>query len=187
MELSNTHPQDVRATMSLSKMCSNIIFRVAVTVLAITFVPWPALAQTQGTGLPLPRFVSLRAGEVNMRTGPGVQYPVEWVYRRLQLPMEVIAEYGTWRKVRDWQGTQGWIHQSMLVGKRTFIITSSVRSIRRDADSNSAAEARAEAGSLGQILNCPKGEGWCRVEIGGHEGWLRRVDFWGAYQNELVE
>ena len=79
-------------------------------------------AQARNSGLPLPRFVSLRADEVNMRTGPGVQYPVEWVYKRQGLPAEIIAEFGTWRKVRDWQGTQGWIHQSMLSGKRNFII-----------------------------------------------------------------
>ena len=89
-----------------------------------------AQAQTNGSGLPLPRFVSLRAAEVNMRTGPGVQYPVEWVYRRQALPMEVIAEYGTWRKVRDWQGTQGWVHQSMLGGRRTLIVTGKVRTVR---------------------------------------------------------
>jgi len=187
MDFSNTRLQDARATMSFSRMCSRLVFRVVIGILLSSFLPLASFAQTQGTGLPLPRFVSLRADEVNMRTGPGVQYPVEWVYRRRQLPMEIIAEYGTWRKVRDWQGTQGWIHQSMLVGKRTFIITTNTRSLRREPDSSSAAQARAEAGSLGKILNCPKGEGWCRVEIGGHEGWLRRVDFWGVYQNELVE
>ena len=91
----------------------------------------PALeAAIKGTGLPLPRYVSLRAGEVNLRTGPGVQYPVDWVYLRQNLPMEIIAEYGTWRKVRDWQGTQGWVHQSMVSGLRTLIITGNTRTVR---------------------------------------------------------
>ncbi len=169
---------------------TNLMTRLAQLMLAGVLslgVGLPALAQSQGTGLPLPRFVSLRADEVNMRTGPGVQYPVEWVYRRRNLPMEVIAEYGTWRKVRDWQGAQGWIHQSMLVGKRTLVITSTVRTLRQRPDSNSAAKARAEAGAVGEVQSCAKAEGWCRVEIGNHEGWLRRVDFWGVYQNELVE
>ena len=98
----------------------------------------PALwAAAKGTGLPLPRFVSLRAGEVNRRTGPGVQYPVDWVYHRQRLPVEIIAEYGTWRKVRDWQGTQGWIHQSMVGAKRTFIVTGDTRTMRREDDSKS--------------------------------------------------
>ncbi|HEC14175.1 MAG TPA: hypothetical protein ENI72_00310, partial [Rhodospirillales bacterium] len=86
-----------------------------------------ATAVEKGSGLPLPRFVSLRVNEVNMRTGPGVQYPIEWVYSRQYLPMEVIAEYSTWRKVRDWQGGQGWVHQSMLGGRRSFIVTGTTR------------------------------------------------------------
>lgn len=164
--------------------------RPALIVVGIYLFLGPALtvyAQTQGTGLPLPRFVSLRAGEVNMRTGPGVQYPVEWVYQRRHLPFEVIAEYGTWRKVRDWQGTQGWIHQSMLTGKRTFVITSNVRTLRQRADAQSKAEARIEAGAIGEIVSCARSEGWCRVEIDDYEGWLRRVDLWGVYRNELIE
>ncbi len=83
-----------------------------------------ANAQTQkSTGLPLPRYVSLRAEEVNMRTGPGVRYPVDWVYKRRNLPVEIIAEFGTWRKIRDVEGAQGWIHQSMLSNRRTFSVT----------------------------------------------------------------
>jgi SH3-like domain-containing protein len=164
-----------------------VLMRLMVAAVLMVATLLPVYAQSQSSGLPLPRFVSLRAGEVNMRTGPGVQYPVEWVYRRRHLPMEVIAEYGTWRKVRDWQGTQGWIHQSMLTGKRTFVITSTVRTIRNRPDANSAAEARAEAGTIGEVRSCMKGEGWCRVEVGSYEGWLRRVDFWGVYQHELIE
>ncbi len=92
------------------------------------------LAAGKGTGLPLPRFVSLRAREVNLRIGPGVQYPVDWVYLRQNLPVEIVAEYGTWRKIRDWQGTQGWVHQSMVSGTRTFIVTGQERTIRRKGD-----------------------------------------------------
>ena len=161
-------------------------WRIALAIFLLGGISAPVFAQSQGTGLPLPRFVSLRAGEVNMRTGPGVQYPVEWVYQRRNMPIEIIAEYGTWRKVRDWQGTQGWIHQSMLTGKRTFVITSTVRTIRKKPDADSAPKARAEAGAIGEIKGCAKTDGWCRVEIGGYDGWLRRVDFWGVYQNEPV-
>ena len=108
------------------------IFRIGAVFLLFSAVA-PALqaAANKGTGLPLPRFVSLRAGEVNLRTGPGVQHPVDWVYHRQNLPLEIIAEYGTWRKIRDWQGTQGWVHQSMVGAKRTFIITGGTRTLRR--------------------------------------------------------
>ena len=148
----------------------------------------PALeAAIKGTGLPLPRYVSLRAGEVNLRTGPGVQYPVDWVYLRQNLPMEIIAEYGTWRKVRDWQGTQGWVHQSMVSRLRTLIITGNTRTVRRKADAQSKPIAILEAGVIGKLLSCPDLNGWCRVDVAGQKGWLRRVDFWGVLKNEVVE
>jgi len=147
----------------------------------------PVLAQTKGTGLPLPRYVSLRATEVNMRTGPGVQYPVEWVYRRQFLPMEVIAEYGTWRKVRDWQGAQGWVHQSMLSGRRTFVVTEKVRTVRRSPDTGSGGVARLEPGVIGRVLGCPAESTWCRIEAEGRDGWLRRVELWGVYRHEILK
>ncbi len=156
-------------------------------LLAAMIGPSLALAAGKGTGLPLPRFVSLRANEVNLRTGPGVQYPVDWVYLRRKLPVEIIAEYGTWRKVRDWQGTQGWVHQSMLAGLRTFIVTGSTRTIRRKGDAKSPAVATLEAGVIGNLVSCPDPNGWCRVEVAGNKGWLRRVDFWGVLRSEVME
>ena len=146
-----------------------------------------AFSQTNGSGLPLPRFVSLRADEVNMRAGPGVQYPIQWVYRRQALPMEVVAEYGTWRKVRDWQDTQGWVHQSMLSNSRALIVTGKVRTIRSQQSTKAAVVARAEPGAIGALLECPQERVWCRVEIEGHEGWLRSVEFWGVYRGEALE
>ena len=146
-----------------------------------------AFAQNRSSGLPLPRFVSLRADEVNMRTGPGVQYPVEWVYKRQGLPAEIIAEYGTWRKVRDWQGTQGWIHQSMLSGKRNFVVIGSDRTIRKSADSDSKPSAKVEPGVVGQFIECEGSSSWCKVEVRGLGGWLRRVDVWGVYRGEELK
>lgn len=146
-----------------------------------------AEAAPEGSGLPLPRFVSLRADEVNMRIGPGVQYPVEWVYTRQRLPVEVIAEYRTWRKIRDWEGTQGWIHQSMLDGRRTAVVIGSARTLRQEANVKSAAVARVEAGVIVNLLACPKSSTWCKVDADGHVGWLRRVEFWGTQRNEVIE
>ncbi len=151
-----------------------------------TLAPIAAVA-LKGTGLPLPRFISLRADEVNMRAGPGMQYPVEWVFRRKRLPVEVIAEFNTWRKIRDWQGTQGWVHQSVLEKRRTIIVTKAVRTLRRRADSKSPSVARAEPGVIGSLIECPGNSGWCRVEIDGFEGWLRKVEFWGVHKKEVVE
>jgi len=161
-----------------------------ISVLALGVIaplPTPSSAQTRGSGLPLPRFVSLRATEVNMRTGPGVQYPVEWVYRRQHLPIEIIAEYGTWRRVRDWQGAQGWVHQSILAGRRTFIVTETARTLRQQQDSQSSPVARLETGVIGRVMSCPIDTPWCKVEVQGREGWLRRVELWGVYRHETIE
>ncbi len=146
-----------------------------------------SFASEKGAALPLPRFVSLRAGEVNLRTGPGVQYPVDWVYLRKNLPVQIIAEYDTWRKIRDWHGTQGWVHQSMMSGSRTFIITGKKRTIRRRNDSKSPPVASIESGAIGTIVSCSDLSGWCRVEANDKKGWLRRVDFWGVLKNEVIE
>jgi SH3-like domain-containing protein len=79
----------------------------------------------------LPRFVSLRASEVNLRTGPGIRYPIEWVFKRRDLPVEVVDEFESWRRIRDWEGTLGWVHQSMLRGRRTALVTGEPRVLRR--------------------------------------------------------
>ena len=121
----------------------------------VTIPRGDSMAQVSGSGLPLPRFVSLRAGEVNLRTGPGVQYPVEWVYRKSGLPLEVIAEYKAWRKVRDWQGSQGWVHQTMLSSKRSFIVTGISRDLRAKPSQKSALVAQVQSNVSGSLLACP--------------------------------
>ena len=137
------------------------------------------------SGLALPRFVTLRADKVNMRTGPGVRYPIEWVYERRSLPVEVIAEFDTWRKVRDRQGTEGWVHQSMLSGQRGVVITGAVRSMRRRAERSAPAVALAQPGVLGQLLECRKD--WCAIKIAGFKGWVHKTEFWGAYPGEKFD
>ncbi len=153
--------------------------------------PAPAPGQGRGgpetSGLPLPRFASLRAGEVNVRTGPGVQYPVDWVFQRQGLPVEVIAEYRTWRKIRDWQGTQGWVHQSLLAGKRTVIVIGGTRALHAKPEPGARAVAQLEAGVVANLASCPEGSAWCRIEVDGFDGWLRRVDFWGVLKDEVTE
>lgn len=136
-------------------------------------------------GANLPRFVSLRSDEVNLRTGPGVRYPVEWVLQRRYMPVEVLAEFENWRKIRDWQGTEGWVHQSMLSGRRYAIVTGDVRVIRRQPEPNSPAVARLEPGVVAQLVECK--DQWCRVDTNGIKGWLTRGDFWGVYGNEAVK
>ena len=146
-----------------------------------------SVAQVSGSGLPLPRYVSLRAGEVNLRTGPGVQYPVEWVYRKSGLPLEVIAEYKAWRKIRDWQGSQGWVHQTMLSSKRTFIVTGISRDLRAKPSTSAALLAQVQSNVSGNLLACPPGNAFCKVEVSGFDGWMNRADFWGLLKGEAFE
>lgn len=137
------------------------------------------------TGLPLPRFASLRADEVNLRRGPGLRYPIEWVYRRRHLPVEIIEEFGTWRRIRDWEGTLGWVHQSMLQGRRTARILGEARLLRDGPSEDSEPVARVEPGAIGLIERCA--ERWCRLDFDNHAGWLRRQTVYGVYPREELE
>ena len=147
----------------------------------------PASAATGASGLPIPRFVSLRATEANMRAGPGEQYPIMWTYRRQGLPLEVTAEYDHWRRVRDWQGAEGWMHSSMLSGRRSIIVTGDVRPLRADPDPGSGILARIEGNVIGRLLSCAKGADWCQVQVAGVKGWLLRGEMWGVYNEEKYD
>lgn len=155
----------------------------AIAAIAIILATLPA-AWAQ-TGLPVPRFVSLRSNEVNLRTGPGLNYPVEWVYVRRDMPVEIIAEFDTWRKIRDWQGTEGWVHQSLLAGDRTAIVRGTVRQAYGEPRADAGTVVRMEPGVIVRLLECRPD--WCRIAVKDFEGWLRRDAFWGAYPGETFE
>lgn len=154
----------------------------AVGVALLLDAPAPAAADS---GLPLPRFVSLRAGEVNLRAGPGTSYPVEWVLLRRDWPVEVIAEYETWRRIRDVDGTVGWVHQTMLSGDRTVIVMDEAQTLWADPEDTSAPVLRAEAGVIGRLVTC--GADRCRVEIDGVKGWIDRAHIFGVRPDEVFE
>lgn len=144
-------------------------------------------AIAQSTSLPLPRFVSLRSGDVNMRTGPGVRYPVEWNYKKSGLPVEITAEFGNWRKIKDWDGTQGWVSKGMLSGNRTFRVLATSE-LKRSPAEEAQIMARVEGGVIGKLLQCPQNKPlFCRVEVKGYQGWLKRSEIWGVYPNEAVD
>ena len=145
--------------------------------IAAVAVMLPALAMAD-TGLQLPRFASLRANEVNLRTGPGQQYPIDWIFRYRSMPVKIIGEYDHWRQVRDWEGTEGWIHKSLLTGRRTAMVVGNGHPLRRSPEGASAVVARIEGKVVGRLLEC---EGrWCRLEVGGYRGWMQRSQLWGT-------
>lgn len=160
--------------------------KIALTlVLALLLGTQAAFAQAgRSTGLPVPRFVSLAADRVNVRFGPGKQYPINWVYARAGQPVAIIAEFDTWRKVRDHEGDEGWVHSSLLSSRRTIMIQGEVRELKRTPDADSRVVLRAEPGVIGQLLDCE--DTWCRVEITGRRGWLQRSDFYGTLADEVV-
>jgi SH3-like domain-containing protein len=136
-------------------------------------------------GLPIPRFVSIRHGEVNVRVGPGLRYPISWVFKRKDMPVEIIEEYDTWRKIRDWEGTEGWVNHAAVGSRRSIIVTREIRALRRDPDAQSAPVARVEPGVIGKLLECPAtSTDWCRIEIEDSRGWLRRDEIWGLLPGE---
>ena len=143
------------------------------------------------SGLPLPRFVSLKSGRVNSRIGPGLNYSVDWMYTKAGLPMEIVQEYDTWRKVRDADGAEGWINQSLLSGKRTAIITPWQRDkndhikLFNEPGKDASVVALIEPGVMGTIKSC-NGE-WCEMTLGGHTGWVNQSQLWGAYPGEKVK
>ena len=135
--------------------------------------------------LPIPRFASLRNDEVNMRTGPGFRYPIEWVYTRRGLPVEITAEYDIWRRVRDPKGTEGWISKTELTGKRSAVVTAKKVELREDRNDQAAVRAHLGAGAIGELVSCRKE--WCKIKFDGIKGFLRKPDLWGAYPDETFD
>jgi SH3-like domain-containing protein len=139
------------------------------------------------SGLPLPRYVSLKSERVNMRIGPGRNYPVQWMYVKRGLPMEVIQEYDNWRKVRDPQGNEGWILHSLLSGERTAIIApwqekGGAIEMHAAPLTGAAVSARIEPGVIASVAAC--GSGWCRLRTAGVSGYVSQKLLWGVYPGE---
>jgi SH3-like domain-containing protein len=158
---------------------------VALSIAAFMFGAPPANAAENESGPKLPRFVSLRADPVNLRVGPGENYPIEWVLTRKEMPVEIIREFENWRMIRDWQGTEGWVHERMLTGKRAVVVKGGIRTLHRQPQVASPAVARAEPGVVARLLECRSN--WCRIDAADHAGWVQRGDLWGVYPDEVVQ
>jgi SH3-like domain-containing protein len=138
------------------------------------------------SGLPIPRFVSLRAAQVNLRAGPGERYQIEWVYQRRDLPVEIEREFDIWRLIRDADGVRGWVQEVMVMGRRDFVVTAADRTLRHDPDDKSSAVAILNVGVIGRIRSCAAKADWCQVQVDDYRGWLRREEFWGTLPGEAV-
>lgn len=158
-------------------------------------VPDALAAKPDGNGTKVPRYVSLKADRVLLRQGPGAEFPTAWVFKRTGLPVEIVEVTEAWRKIRDAGGAEGWVHMSLLSGRRTALIlpwemkegqAQAPSATLRDDDRESArAIAQVEAGVLAGIIGCENG--WCRVSVGNYRGYIEQSKLWGTYPNEQIK
>lgn len=173
---------------------------ICALMMAVLFaLPAPAQSVRGASGLPLPRFASLRASEINVRVGPGQRYDVAWVYVRAGLPIEIVQEFDNWRKIRDFEGAEGWVHKNLLSGERTALIAPWLSDDIDEplfARPSQTAAVRAYAGAM-VLVNVDKCLGsWCEVSGSfvpkgatralNFGGWISQEKLWGVYPDEAV-
>ncbi|MGA7545728.1 MAG: SH3 domain-containing protein [Methyloceanibacter sp.] len=142
------------------------------------------------SGLPVPRFVSLKSDRVNVRKGPNTDQAIVWVFNRAGLPVEVIAESENWRRVRDSEGADGWVFHSLLSGRRTVLVAPWSKDhasvpLYASESTNGKVVAQLEAGVLGNVLSCD-GE-WCELSIDDYSGYVQQDQLWGVYRGEAIK
>src|SRR5579883_87441 len=160
---------------------------------AILLVALASAAQAGGdattSGLPVPRFVSIKADRVNVRAGPDKDHDVTFIYTRVGWPVEITAEFENWRRIRDSDGSEGWVYHSLLSGKRTGVVQLKAKSdlapLYAKPDEKSTITARLQVGVLGAVKHC---NGiWCEISGDGFDGWIEQNELWGVYPNEKIE
>lgn len=159
-------------------------------LIAMMFVAAPVWAEPEPSilnpsGQPIPRFVSLKYDESNVRVGPGKRYPIHWVYHRQHLPVQIVEEFVHWRKIRDYEGATGWVHKGAVDGVRTAIIMDKSQNLYSKPDATSGPVMRAENLVIGTLKACVPD--WCRLEIQGRKGWIRKADIWGVTREEVFD
>ena len=158
-------------------------------VFALTLPSARAGGDAATSGLPVPRFVSLKTDRVNVRGGPDKDHDVVWIYTRMGLPVEITAEFENWRRIRDSDGTEGWVYHSMLSGKRTAIVhlksKTDLGPLYAEPDAHSPVTAELQPGVLGAIKRCTGT--WCRLSGDGFDGWIEQNRLWGVYPDEKID
>jgi SH3-like domain-containing protein len=144
-----------------------------------------AIASDRGsvTNLPIPRYVSIKTDEVNVRRGPSLTHRIDWVFQRKGMPLEVTAEHGHWRRVRDRDGAGGWVHYSLLSGARSVIIERDMLNLHLGPDQTTPVTARLELGVVARLGACDAS--WCRLTAGGFRGWAPKGELWGVKPDEI--
>ncbi|GGB40246.1 hypothetical protein GCM10011316_10400 [Roseibium aquae] len=157
--------------------------------LAFPAVPHAQTSETGPSGLPLPRFVSLKSDRVNVRNGPERAHDIVWTFVKAGLPVEIIQEFDNWRRIRDWEGNEGWVFHSLLSGRRTALVTPWEEGVRTPLRARSRSDAQIvaelEPFVLVSVSECAGG--WCRVNGDNFDGWMDQTRLFGVYPDELVD
>lgn len=171
------------------------VFLLLIALVSAALAVPPVLAQDNPSGLPLPRFVSTRSAPINVRVGPGTRYEIAWNFMVPGQPVEIIQEFDTWRKIRDRDGDEGWVHQSLLIGSRagyvTPIIANGEVAMRSNRSEDAALRARLSPSVRVAISECDGA--WCNVAAGQpgdratYNGWVRQEEIWGVYPDEKFD
>jgi SH3-like domain-containing protein len=165
--------------------------RAAIAALMLCWAAYPATAgsDASSSGLPVPRFVSLKTDRVTVRGGPDKAHDVAWIYTRVGWPIEITAEFENWRRVRDCDGAEGWVYHSLLSGKRMAAVQlkrkTDLASLYQNPDAHSAVSARLQVGVLGSVKHC--NGAWCQISGDGFTGWIEQTALWGVYPDEKIE
>ncbi len=165
--------------------------RLGLAVISVLIVAYGASAVSAQdrrgpvTNLPLPRYVSMKAAEGNVRRGPSLTHRIDWVFKRRGMPLQITAEYGNWRKVQDRDGAGGWVHYALLSGVRTVLIESDLLPVYTTPDPNSQINAHFESGVVARLGSCTLE--WCRISAGGYRGWTQKGNLWGVDPSEVRE
>jgi SH3-like domain-containing protein len=163
--------------------------KAGLAALAILLLALPSItfATERGpvTNLPIPRFVSMKASEANIRRGPSLSHRIDWIFHRRNTPLEVTAEYGHWRKVRDADGAGGWIHYTLLSGVRHVLIRADHVVLRDRPDPNARPVAQAENGAIAKLEECEVD--WCEVSADRRKGWVPVAEIWGVDAEDVSE
>ena len=159
--------------------------RQAIAAVLVTMMAASAAAGERGkvTNLPIPRYVSLKAEEGNVRRGPSLSHRIDWVFQRRNMPLQVTGEHGHWRRVEDRDGQGGWVHYSLLSGVRHVIVEADLTPMRTKPSDEAEVNAYAEAGVVARLGKCSLD--WCRINARGSRGWVEKRVLWGVKPQEI--